>query len=253
MLKTSYLTSLLSIIWVLCAQCLANFAVCAAEAASIGDAITVEQHVTGSVTGKWSDIDVGTEVFGSEKVRTESDALAMLMFLDRTHLAIGPSSTVTLDKFVYNSDTSAAAVILNTAKGGFRFATGQSDPRAFKINTPVATIGIRGTVLDIKNSAGQSLIVLKRGALQVCVRGSAKSCVSLTEPDQFVIVRKGNVSVPQSGGAKQFDFRNYCVEQSFKSWEACELGGSFLTYERGTSGARDPGPPPAKTCGQRGC
>ena len=229
-----------------------------AEPASIGDAVSVENRVTGARSGKVIEIEPGQAVFGSEVVRTESNSLARLTFLDQTNLAIGPGSSVTLDKFVYDADSSAASVVLNTAKGGFRFVTGQSDPRAFKINTPVATIGIRGTVLDIENSGGQSLIVLKKGGLHVCVRGSATNCVDLNEPDQFVIVRKGSVSAPQAGGSQEFDFHRYCIERELHHWEICDLGGTFagndsLPLKHGRGAEPPPPPPPARTCTQRGC
>ena len=230
-----------------------------AEPVSIGDAVSVENRVTGARSGKVTEIEPGEPVFGNEVVRTESNSLARLTFLDQTNLAIGPASSVTLDKFVYDSEASAASVVLNTAKGGFRFVTGKSDPRAFKINTPVATIGIRGTVLDIENSGGQSLIVLKKGGLHVCVRGSATNCVDLNEPDQFVIVRKGSVSAPQPGGSQEFDFHRYCIERELHHWEICDLGGSFagndsvpLKHGRGEP-APPPPPPPPRTCTQRGC
>lgn len=226
-----------------------------AEPRTIGAAASVENRVVGTISGATRDIVVDSEVFSNEAVRTQASSMARLRFLDDTNLAIGPSSTVTLDKYVFDPDASAASVVLNTARGGFRFVTGRSDPRAFKINTPVATIGIRGTVLDIKNSGGTSIVVLKRGALHVCVKGSNSKCADLTEANQFVVVTGSGISKPDDGGAGQFDFRHYCSVEGLRSWNACELGGSFAgesTVPSGHSNNDNPASP-VKTCTGRTC
>ena len=40
--------------------------------------------------------------------------------------------------------------------GAFRFVTGHSDKNAYKITTGLATIGVRGTTLDIQSQRGRS-------------------------------------------------------------------------------------------------
>ena len=60
---------------------------------------------------------------------------------------------------------------VNLAKGVFRFTTGALDKRAYTISTPTASIGVRGTVLDIDVRSAQSRVTLVEGQALVCPRG----------------------------------------------------------------------------------
>jgi hypothetical protein len=55
-----------------------------------------------------------------------------------------PSSSVKLDKFIYNPNASAGQVILNATKGSFRFSTGAQSKGDVKVKTPYGTLGVRG-------------------------------------------------------------------------------------------------------------
>ena len=43
-------------------------------------------------------------------------------------------------------------ITIRLTDGAFRFITGNSDKKSYKIETPTATIGVRGTILDIRIS-----------------------------------------------------------------------------------------------------
>jgi hypothetical protein len=58
-------------------------------------------------------------------------------------LDVGPNSSVRLDRFIYNPNRSGGEVLLNAAKGSFRFTTGNQN-KAYKIKTPYGTLGVRG-------------------------------------------------------------------------------------------------------------
>ena len=59
-------------------------------------------------------------------------------------------SNVRLDKFVYDPNNKGAGkVAINATKGAYRFITGEQDKKAYEITTPYATLGVRGTVLEI--------------------------------------------------------------------------------------------------------
>ena len=84
---------------------------------------------------------------------------------------MGPGSRVTLNKFVYSGASRYEKATFQLVKGEFRFTTGASDKRAYEIQTPTATIGVRGTVLDIRVDAKVpgTLVVLQEGAASVCM------------------------------------------------------------------------------------
>ena len=85
----------------------------------------------------------------NETVNTGSGGQANLQFLDNTKLSVGPMSTVRLDKFVYDPSKGTGAVTVNATRGAYRFVTGVQDSRNYQIKTPYATLGVRGTVLEV--------------------------------------------------------------------------------------------------------
>jgi hypothetical protein len=154
----------------------ATFATDAAVAQqAIGSATSAQNQVTRELGGAASPLAVGDSVFRNEVVRTGADSLAKLVFLDSTNLAVGPTSRVVLDRFVYEGDPSSEKVAVGLAKGLFRFTTGTLDKKAYTINTPTAAIGVRGTVLDIDVRNADSRVTLVEGTALVCPRRNGVS------------------------------------------------------------------------------
>ena len=77
---------------------------------------------------------------------------------------------MTLDRFVYVGETNGQEMSVNLARGIFRFTTGALDKNAYRISTPTAVTGVRGTVLDIDVRSAQSRVTLVEGQAIVCPR-----------------------------------------------------------------------------------
>src|SRR5262249_18908143 len=80
-----------------------------------------------------------------DRIRTSRDGSIQVRFLDDTLLTIGPNSEVLLDKFVFEGPK-AKNLSIEVVRGAMRFVSGTSDRSAYEIKTPVATIGVRGTI-----------------------------------------------------------------------------------------------------------
>ena len=92
----------------------------------------------------------GEPIFMGDRIATGAESSLQLMLLDETTLSIGPSSSVTVDNFVYDPTRGSGKVTLNVARGAFRFISGRiarDEPRNVEIRTPAGTIGIRGTIV----------------------------------------------------------------------------------------------------------
>ena len=176
---------------------------------AIGETVTVQNTATGTLGARTRALANGSDVFGNDLLQTQPASLARVTFDDATNLALGPSSQVRLDRFVYNPDNTAKAAVISTGRGAFRFVTGDSDPRVFKITTPVAAIGIRGTALDIKNEPARTIVVLEQGAATVCVKGTGR-CVTLNVPGDYALITKTAAQGPLKGGANVFRFASLC-------------------------------------------
>jgi hypothetical protein len=105
---------------------------------------------------------VGTDVQANEIISTTDNDRAHLVFLDGTTLTIGPSSSMTIDKFVYDPSTQKGELAVNATKGVFRIIGGRiSKTSTIAVTTPAATMGIRGgiAVFGVQASATTSILV----------------------------------------------------------------------------------------------
>jgi hypothetical protein len=185
-----------------------------ARAADIGHATTVEKTVTGIVAGQKAALKQGDAVFKDEVIETAAESLARLEFRDATKLFIGPSSRVTLDKFVYNPDDTASKLVVAASKGAFRFISGKSEHSAYEIRTPFGSLGVNGTTLGFVIADGRMVAVLKQGAMLVCphrrLSSKAKGCVTVDKPDMAVIVTRTGASGPVPKSSDMRDFGDIC-------------------------------------------
>ena len=106
----------------------------------IGSTTSVQPEASGSVGGTLS---VGSGVHSNETVKTGSSGQAGLRFNDQSNLSVGHSSSVRLDKFVYDPNKGAGSTAIEVTNGTFRFSTGAQGGQV-KIKTPYGTLGTRG-------------------------------------------------------------------------------------------------------------
>ena len=112
-----------------------------ANAQTIGSATSVQPEASGSMGGTLS---VGSGVQANETVKTGSSGKAGLQFHDQSNLSVGPSSSVRLDKFVYDPNKGTRSMAIEATRGAFRFSSGGQNGGEIKIRTPSGTLGIRG-------------------------------------------------------------------------------------------------------------
>jgi hypothetical protein len=116
---------------------------------TIGNTQVVVRTVIGNFDGEIRTLALADDVYHNELIETEKDSATKLTFLDETTLTLGPDSSVVLDRFVFDPDPSRASFVMTATQGIFRFASGKLPKNAYRLHTPAATIGIRGTVLDL--------------------------------------------------------------------------------------------------------
>ena len=112
-----------------------------ANAQTIGSATSVQPEASGSIGGTLS---AGSGVHANETVRTGSSGKAGLQFHDQSNLSVGPSSSVRLDKFVYDPNKGSGSTVIEATRGAFRFSTGGQNKGEIKVKTPYGTLGMRG-------------------------------------------------------------------------------------------------------------
>ena len=168
----------------------------AAPGDRIGDAVAIVNKVVADYDREKRTLAAGDDVRQDEVIQVNADAQGELKLDDETKLALGPGSRLVLDKFVYDSDKKAGSIVVDLAKGAFRFVTGIAAKSTYIIKTPNASITVRGTVFDVFIFPDKSVwLLLHEGAVEVTGRKSA--CRVLDQPGRLIAISKsGRVGRP---------------------------------------------------------
>ncbi len=107
--------------------------------------------------------EIDSDIFSYDDVRTGKGRLA-IQFLDDSVVKLTEHSKLIIDEYIFDPDPSKSKMALNMASGTARFisgAFGKIDKENITINTPTATIGIRGTDFTTTvDELGRSLVIL---------------------------------------------------------------------------------------------
>lgn len=134
---------------------------------------------------------VGSDMIANELVTTKANDRAHLVFLDGSTLTVGPSSSVSIDRFVYDPATKSGELNLRATRGVFRYVGGAiSKGSEVTINTPSATIGIRGGIATVTVDASGSTRAdfLFGGSMSITSQGVTRTT---TQPGTQIGVSTG--------------------------------------------------------------
>lgn len=87
----------------------------------------------------------------NDMVQTQAQSQLQLLLLDESQFTIGARAQVTIDRFVFDPDRNITTMGASVARGAFRFMSGRGKPSpsgGSTIRTPVASMGIRGTMVE---------------------------------------------------------------------------------------------------------
>lgn len=115
--------------------------------------IKVSGEVTAQQEGKpVRRLQEGAPLYTGDALQTGPDGTALVGFRDQSRLALNPQTAVQITGFSYASARQPDNFALRLLHGGLRVFTGliaKSQPQAVSVRTVVATVGIRGTGMDI--------------------------------------------------------------------------------------------------------
>jgi hypothetical protein len=127
--------------------------------------------VTGSVTidhvnvpvlqaslGQPAKVKVDDPVYLGDVVQTGADGKIGITFTDGTAFNLSSNARMVLNEFVYDPKGQSNSTLFSLTKGTFTFVAGQvAKTGDMKIDTPVATMGIRGTTPHVSISEDGSV------------------------------------------------------------------------------------------------
>jgi hypothetical protein len=124
---------------------------CAETALALTGEIT---HLSGAVVARRADgaariLSVKSEVREGDLLLTADNAYARVRWADGAETVLRPNTQVRIDAYAYDERRPQSDnVVLSLIKGGMRTVTGllaRRNPANFRLATPTATVGIRGT------------------------------------------------------------------------------------------------------------
>ena len=172
--------------------------------AQAGQAIVVAGKLTAALPNQAARPLTRGSVFYPHDVLTTdaSTSQAEIRFTDGTLVSLRPSTTLKVDDYQYapsqagGNKAELVKYAVGLVKGGFRSVSGaiaKENPNAYSINTPVATIGVRGTDF--------SIVIDNKGALAAKMY---KGSISLKNSKGCVIIGAGGTKASGKAGQRTY-------------------------------------------------
>ena len=168
-----------------------------AAAQDVGINSAVNTNASGTPPGGTARrLVIGQKVVYREHIVTDLGGQAQILFLDQSSMMVGPNSDLMIDEFVYDPSTGTGKLAMSATKGVMRFVGGKISKieNAVTMQTPSATIGIRGGVFVMDQRAAGPLDVIFVFGKAVTVTGAAGAAQTIFRPGY-------EVSVPARGAA----------------------------------------------------
>ena len=128
---------------------LVGFAAQAAEEGSVGLVVKVTGQVSATLNGTTRSLARGADVFVGDTLTTSADGYAQLRLSDGAIIALKADTIFEISDYSFQaSNGQQDSATMSLIQGGFRTITGtigDVNKEAYRVETPFATIGIRGT------------------------------------------------------------------------------------------------------------
>ncbi len=140
-----------------------------------------------------------------------------VLLRDRSIFTVGANARMTIDKFVYDPARGTGDLAASVAKGAFRFMSGRTLSRTggtTAVRTPVASIGVRGTILE--GVVGEDAISTADGEQGVPKTGSDPNSATLIVlrgpgPRTDGLDKPGAIDITSGGKTITIDKPGYAV------------------------------------------
>lgn len=177
----------------LCMSLLTGLAQASSPAGIVGEVTLVigAASLVGA-DGQARQVDRGSEVRVGDKVETQQGGHVHLKFVDGGRVSVRPASRLVIESYAHSKDQpQLSAIKFRLDEGVIRSITGQWGEAAkerFRLNTPVAAIGVKGTDFVVRSLPTGTAATVFAGAIVVspltdkcvgtlgpCLNGSEKT------------------------------------------------------------------------------
>lgn len=128
-----------------------------------------DTRVAGAEGVAMAQLSRGAKLNVGDTVMTGANGHVHLRFVDQAFVSVRPGSTLKVEQYNYDPATPANnRVKFVLSEGTSRLITGQAGQTAkqnFRLNTPVAAIGVRGTDFVVQATADNTRVTVQQGAV----------------------------------------------------------------------------------------
>ena len=164
---------------------------------AVGRVVWVKGSFTATGTDKPArDLKKLSIIYLKDTLKTENNSQAQIVFTDNTMMTFKPNSKLSIDQYAFSPPTKKKTIskyIVSLIEGGFRTITGliaKSNPKNYQVNTPVATIGVRGTDYAVYLDNKGELFIGGYSGIPCVSNPSGGLCLS--KDTKFANVSSGN-------------------------------------------------------------
>jgi len=113
----------------------------------------------------------GAQVFEGDQIHTQDGAHLHLRFVDGAMVSVRPNSRLQIEQYRWDPQNAGRnQVKFRLDEGVARSITGQAGETSkdrFRLNTPVAAVGVRGTDFVVQTGLNDSAVLVNRGAVVI--------------------------------------------------------------------------------------
>jgi hypothetical protein len=180
-----------------------------------------------------------------DTVSSGPNSALQVLLRDQSVFTIGANARMTIDRFVYDPARGTGAVAASVARGAFRFMSGRAAHNGgVAIQTPVASIGVRGTIVEVlvgeeaisvingnAGLRGQAIGADANTATLIVLRGPGPNRVGQDRVGAIDITANGRTTSVNSAGVVVIKGPNADASQTFELTPAIEqrLDSSLTT------------------------
>ena len=163
--------------------------------------VTVEHSTAvvvqaGLPAGNPAQAKVDDPVYQGDIIQTGTNGAASIVFADSTSSNISQNARMELNEFVYSPKSKSNSTVFNLTKGAFTFIAGKvAHTGSMKVETPVATMGIRGTAPHVEiledGTVKFSTLIEENKKKHIAVAQGQRDAKDRSSPDGAVIEKAG--------------------------------------------------------------
>ncbi len=166
---------------------------------SVGSVVALRGSATAiNSQGDQRNLSLHSYLYADDSITTDKSGRLRILFNDNSIISLGSSSTAKIDEYAWNKESGESKMKTKISEGVFRIMGGlitKKAPKNFTVETPAATIGIRGSMFAGRVS-DQGIFVVFEGGKGITLTNETGT-KSITQMGHGLFISEPNSPIPQ--------------------------------------------------------